>query len=108
MYIDLSHRPLGDQDRTDIQLHNTIHLILYINRLFAYSYEPGQIRSTIFNLPTYQQSVAISMSKSTVTSDLVLDGQNNWELWIFVVKRIAEAGDQDLLYHIKDKLSVHD
>ena len=33
------------------------------------------------------------MSKNTVTSDLVLDGQSNWELWIFVVKRIAEAGD---------------
>jgi len=33
------------------------------------------------------------MSKSTVTSDLVLDGPSNWELWIFVVKRIAEAGD---------------
>jgi hypothetical protein len=33
------------------------------------------------------------MSKNTVTSNLVLDGQSNWELWIFVVKRIAEAGD---------------
>jgi hypothetical protein len=33
------------------------------------------------------------MSKITVTTDLVLDGQSNWELWIFVVKRIAEAGD---------------
>jgi hypothetical protein len=33
------------------------------------------------------------MSKNTVTSDLVLDGRSNWELWIFVVKRIAEAGD---------------
>ncbi|CAE7204972.1 hypothetical protein PTNB73_07013 [Pyrenophora teres f. teres] len=33
------------------------------------------------------------MSKNPVTSDLVLDGQSNWELWIFVVKRIAEAGD---------------
>jgi hypothetical protein len=33
------------------------------------------------------------MSKNTVTTDLVLDGQSNWELWIFVVKRIAEAGD---------------
>jgi hypothetical protein len=33
------------------------------------------------------------MSRNTVTTDLVLDGQSNWELWIFVVKRIAEAGD---------------
>jgi hypothetical protein len=33
------------------------------------------------------------MPKNTVTSDLVLEGQSNWELWIFVVKRIAEAGD---------------
>ena len=33
------------------------------------------------------------MSKNTITSDLVLEGQSNWELWIFVVKRIAEAGD---------------
>jgi hypothetical protein len=32
------------------------------------------------------------MSKNTVT-DLILQGQSNWELWIFVVKRIAEAGD---------------
>ena len=93
MYINLRHRPLRDEDRTHIQLHNTIHITLYIKRLFAYSYEPGLIRSTIFNLPTYQQSVASSMSKSTVTSDLVLDGPSNWDLWIFVVKRIAEAGD---------------
>ncbi|KAF2032506.1 hypothetical protein EK21DRAFT_98900 [Setomelanomma holmii] len=73
------------------------------------------------------------MSKNTVTSDIILQGQMNWELWIFVVKRIAEAGDiweyidpnqihyplqkpekpvrpapTDLLYHIKDKQSVHD
>jgi hypothetical protein len=33
------------------------------------------------------------MSRNTVITDLVLDGQSNWELWIFVVKRIAEAGD---------------
>jgi hypothetical protein len=33
------------------------------------------------------------MSKDTVTSDIILQGQSNWELWIFVVKRIAEAGD---------------
>jgi hypothetical protein len=33
------------------------------------------------------------MSKNTVTADIVLQGQSNWELWIFVVKRIAEAGD---------------
>jgi hypothetical protein len=32
------------------------------------------------------------MSKNTVTN-IVLQGQSNWELWIFVVKRIAEAGD---------------
>jgi hypothetical protein len=32
------------------------------------------------------------MSKNTVT-DIILQGQSNWELWIFVVKRIAEAGD---------------
>jgi hypothetical protein len=32
------------------------------------------------------------MSKNTVT-DIVLQGQINWELWFFVVKRIAEAGD---------------
>ncbi|KAF1839645.1 hypothetical protein BDW02DRAFT_626079 [Decorospora gaudefroyi] len=35
------------------------------------------------------------MLKNTVTTDLVLDGQSNWELWIFVVKRIAEAGDPE-------------
>jgi len=52
MYINLRHRPLGDQDREHIQLHNTIHLTLYINRLLAYSYEPGLIR--FINLqPTY-------------------------------------------------------
>jgi hypothetical protein len=33
------------------------------------------------------------MSRYTVTTNIVLDGQSNWELWIFVVKRIAEAGD---------------
>ncbi|KAI2483744.1 hypothetical protein Ptr902_06061 [Pyrenophora tritici-repentis] len=33
------------------------------------------------------------MSKNNVTSDIVLQGQSNWELWIFVVKSIAEAGD---------------
>ncbi|KAH8699428.1 hypothetical protein GQ44DRAFT_733194 [Phaeosphaeriaceae sp. PMI808] len=33
------------------------------------------------------------MPKNNVNSDIVLEGQNNWELWIFVVKRIAEAGD---------------
>ncbi|KAF2023517.1 hypothetical protein EK21DRAFT_94851 [Setomelanomma holmii] len=33
------------------------------------------------------------MSKNTVTSDIILQGQINWEFWIFVVKRIAEAGD---------------
>jgi hypothetical protein len=33
------------------------------------------------------------MSKNTVTSDIILQGQSNWELWIFVVKLIAEAGD---------------
>jgi hypothetical protein len=32
------------------------------------------------------------MSKNTV-ADIILQGQSNWELWIFVVKRIAEAGD---------------
>jgi hypothetical protein len=32
------------------------------------------------------------MSKNTVT-DIVLQGQSNWELWFFVFKRIAEAGD---------------
>ena len=31
------------------------------------------------------------MPKST--SELVLRGQSDWELWIFVVKRIAESGD---------------
>ncbi|KAF9728473.1 hypothetical protein PMIN01_13606 [Paraphaeosphaeria minitans] len=73
------------------------------------------------------------MSKNTVSSDIILEGQSNWELWFFVVKRIAEAGDAweyidpnqlhhplqkpekpirpaptDLLYHIKDKPTVHD
>ncbi|KAH7563696.1 hypothetical protein BM1_00743 [Bipolaris maydis] len=33
------------------------------------------------------------MSTHTVRSDIVLQGQSNWELWIFIVKRIAEAGD---------------
>jgi hypothetical protein len=33
------------------------------------------------------------MSKNTVTSNSILQGQSNWELWIFVVKRIAKAGD---------------
>lgn len=33
------------------------------------------------------------MTTNTVTSDVILQGQSNWELWIFVVKRIAEAGD---------------
>lgn len=33
------------------------------------------------------------MSKQSVSSEIVLQGQNNWELWIFVVKRLAEAGD---------------
>lgn len=33
------------------------------------------------------------MSKNAVNSDIILEGQSNWELWIFVVKRIAEAGD---------------
>lgn len=33
------------------------------------------------------------MSKQSVSSDIVLQGQDNWELWIFVIKRIAEAGD---------------
>jgi hypothetical protein len=33
------------------------------------------------------------MSKHSVSSDIILQGQSNWELWIFVVKRIAEAGD---------------
>ena len=50
MYINLRHRPLGDEDRT--LRHNTIHLTLYIKCLFAYSYEPGLIR--FINLqPTY-------------------------------------------------------
>ena len=31
------------------------------------------------------------MPKST--SEIVLRGQSDWELWIFVVKRIAESGD---------------
>jgi hypothetical protein len=108
------------------------------------------------------------MSKNTVTTDLVLDGQSNWELWIFVIYRplqkpekpvrpapivnadgsppsqptqqalmqynqdlsnyykdikeyrrlkdklgqveahITKTIQQDLLYHIKDKLSIHD
>jgi hypothetical protein len=47
----------------------------------------------MIDLPTYHKSVITSMSRNTVTTDLVLDGQSNWELWIFVVKRIAEAGD---------------
>jgi hypothetical protein len=33
------------------------------------------------------------MSRNTVITDLILDGQSNWELWIFVVKHIAESGD---------------
>jgi hypothetical protein len=33
------------------------------------------------------------MSKNTVSADIVLQGQSNWELWIFVMKRIAEARD---------------
>ncbi|EOA85922.1 uncharacterized protein SETTUDRAFT_75612, partial [Exserohilum turcica Et28A] len=73
------------------------------------------------------------MSTHTVRSDIILQGQNNWELWIFIVKRIAEAGDvweyidpnkpanplqkpvqptrpapTELLYHIKDKATVYD
>ena len=33
------------------------------------------------------------MSAHTVSTDIILQGRNNWELWIFVIKRIAEAGD---------------
>ena len=33
------------------------------------------------------------MSTHSVSSDIILQGRNNWELWIFVIKRIAEAGD---------------
>ncbi|KAI1676324.1 hypothetical protein KJE20_14096 [Pyrenophora tritici-repentis] len=33
------------------------------------------------------------MSTHTVRSDIILQGQSDWELWIFIVKRIAEAGD---------------
>src|SRR5690349_8659594 len=33
------------------------------------------------------------MSKNTVSSEIILEGQNNWELWFIAVKRIAEAGD---------------
>jgi hypothetical protein len=68
--------------------HNTLHNIIYLLPYTAYSYEPGLIRY----LPTYL-STTTNMLKNTVTTDLVLDGQSNWELWIFVVKRIAEAGD---------------
>src|SRR3954467_15865765 len=32
------------------------------------------------------------MSKHSST-EVILQGQSNWELWFFVVKRIAEAGD---------------
>jgi hypothetical protein len=33
------------------------------------------------------------MFRNTVTAGIVLLGQSNWKLWIFVVKQIAEAGD---------------
>ncbi|KAF2728809.1 hypothetical protein EJ04DRAFT_448632, partial [Polyplosphaeria fusca] len=33
------------------------------------------------------------MSTKTVSSNVILEGHANWDLWIFVVKRIAEAGD---------------
>jgi len=33
------------------------------------------------------------MSRNAVNSDTFLEGQNNWELWIYIVKRIAEVGD---------------
>ena len=33
------------------------------------------------------------MSTHTIRSDITLQGQSNWELWFFIVKRIAEAGD---------------
>ena len=33
------------------------------------------------------------MSRQSVSSEIILQGQNNWELWIFIVRRIAEAGD---------------
>ena len=33
------------------------------------------------------------MPTHAVSSDIILQGRNNWELWIFVVKRIAETGD---------------
>ena len=33
------------------------------------------------------------MSTHSVSSDIILQGRNNWELWVFVIKRIAEAGD---------------
>jgi hypothetical protein len=42
---------------------------------------------------TYQQNIHFNMSRKTVTADIVLQGQSNWELWIVVVKRIAKAGD---------------
>ena len=32
------------------------------------------------------------MSKS-VNSDIILEGQKNWEIWLFIIKRLAEAGD---------------
>ena len=33
------------------------------------------------------------MSTHAARSDIILQGQSNWELWFFIVKRIAEAGD---------------
>ncbi|KAF2726954.1 hypothetical protein EJ04DRAFT_412585, partial [Polyplosphaeria fusca] len=72
------------------------------------------------------------MTTKTVSSDVILEGHTNWDLWIFVVKRIAKAGDvweyvnpdgshqspqkpekpvrpmANMIYLIKDQPKLHD
>ncbi|KAF2199840.1 hypothetical protein GQ43DRAFT_473276 [Delitschia confertaspora ATCC 74209] len=33
------------------------------------------------------------MLKHTTTNEVILRNQSDWELWIYVIKRVAEAGD---------------
>jgi hypothetical protein len=55
MYINLRHRPLGDQNTTE--LHNTIHLTLYINRPYCLQYK--QARISIGTLPDVEGKLPV-------------------------------------------------
>ncbi|KAF2807080.1 uncharacterized protein BDZ99DRAFT_522714 [Mytilinidion resinicola] len=43
--------------------------------------------------PLHVSTASIATIMSSKTSNVILKDQSDWELWIYIVKQMAEAGD---------------